>query len=245
MVFDKIFFAAAFVVIVSMLPFSANAFDITGGAPWQARVGPGLSASVGINGCLRDYCDDAWDTGASIGATVGFFYRIIPNLVVFAEIHTGHIPADFDGNRWGGWADVDNDNGLAFQVTGGAEFHLPLAGWVAPYMGFGMGFAYLGVWGEVDDLPGDQDGDFHGSLRGLDFQLKFGADFYPFSRVPNLSLGPVFNLGLPYWIKGCWKQDFGPDDDEECDDVDDEPFDIDDDETPFILYFGVLLRYGF
>ncbi|MCP4679679.1 MAG: porin family protein [Deltaproteobacteria bacterium] len=242
MALGKVFFAAAFIVVISVLPVSASAFDITGGAPWQARVGPGLNFSLGLNGCLRDFCDDTLDTSVSIGATAGFFYRIIPNLVVFGEIHTGHIPTDIGDTVFGFGADVDSDNGFAFQLTGGAEFHLPLAGWVAPYMGFGMGFAYLRVGGEVD-YPGNENEDFHGSLKGLDFQLRFGADFYPFSRVPNLSLGPILNVGMPLWLEQC----IDDGDDEECDDPDDfpEPWEIDDDDTPFIVFFGVQMRYGF
>ncbi len=228
-----------FAAFIIGMPSAALAFDITGGPAWRNRVGPGLSFGLGLNGCARDYCDRDLDTGASIGATFGFFWRIIPNLVVFGELHTGHIPADMD--RYAGIWDVDNDNVFAFQATGGAEFHLPLTGWVAPYAGFGMGFAYLGIWGDFDI---DNDEEFHGSLRGLDFQLRFGADFYPFSRVPSLSLGPVFYFGLPYWVKACWEQEFG-DGDRECDDPDDEPFDLDDDDTPFIVFIGVGMRYGF
>ncbi len=226
-----------FVAFIIGTPRTALAFDVTGGSTWQDRVGPGISFSVGLNGCARDYCDDVWDTGVSIGATVGFFWRIIPNLVVFGEMHTGHIPADAD--RFYRLGEVDNDNAFAFQATAGAEFHLPLTGWVAPFAGFGMGFAYLGLWGEYDTVISDEE--FHNSLRGLDFQLRFGADFYPFSRVSSLSLGPVFFFGLPYWTNACWEVDG----DRECDDPDDLPFDIDDDDTPFIIYIGVGMRYGF
>lgn len=216
-------------------PSGAVAFDITGGPVWQNRVGPGISFSLGLNGCMREYCDDEWDTGVSIGATVGFLYRIIPNLVVFADIHTGHIPVDYESP-----VDVDNDNAFVFQITGGAEFHLPVTGWLSPYFGFGMGFAYLGVWGEFDlqDNP-----EFHGSLRGLDFQLRTGADFFPFSRLPSFSLGPAIYWSLPYWITMCQESDL--DDGEECDDPEDMVPENLDDDLPFILYFGIAGKYTF
>jgi hypothetical protein len=233
----KTFLAVLFFVGFYVWAQKANAFDMTGGQVWRDRVGPGLSFSLGINGCAREYCDDVWDTGASIGATVGFLYRIIPNLVVFVDIHTGHIPTDFDSGDSA--LDVDHDNGFAFQVTGGAEFHLPITGWLAPYGGFGMGFAYLGVWGEYD-LPDNPE--FHSSLRGLDFQMRFGADFFPFSRVPNLSMGPALFLGLPFWITMCSESDNS---DEECDEPDDMVGNIYDDDLPFIVYFGVMGKYMF
>jgi hypothetical protein len=239
MLSKKMLVATLFIVFSVAAPLKAHAFDVTGGQVWHNRVGPGLSFSLGLNGCLRDYCDDVWDTGASIGSTVGFFYRIIPNLVVFADLHTGHIPVDYDSP-----VDVDKDNGFVFQATGGAEFHLPVTGWVAPFAGFGMGFAYLGVWGKYDIQNSPE---FHGSLRGLDFQLRFGADFFPFSQAPSLSIGPVLYWSIPHWITMCSKDERINYD--ECDDPDDM---LDnaflnnyDDDLPFILYFGVAGKYKF
>ncbi|MCP4603877.1 MAG: hypothetical protein GY847_25715 [Proteobacteria bacterium] len=234
----SVFFSA----LVTVSPNEADAYDITGGSAWANRVGPGLSFSLGLNGCLRDQCDDEWDTGVSIGSTVGIYYRAIPNLVIFIETHIGHIPVDAEEEF--PFLDVDNDNGMVLQVTGGAEFHIPLTGWVAPYFGFGMGYAYAGVWGEIDRPVGGND-DFHFSLHGIDFQLRFGADFYPFSRVPNFSLGPIFLMSFPYWPKACREVDSIDDGDRECDDVDDMDLFFDDDETPFIFYFGISGRYGF
>ncbi|MDJ0765467.1 MAG: hypothetical protein QNJ97_20975 [Myxococcota bacterium] len=227
-------------LLLTVLPSAGAAFDVTGGHTWYNRTGPGLSFSLGINGCAREYCDDVWDTGASIGATLGFFYRVIPNLVIFADIHTGHIPVDYDSGLPFGVGDLDDDNAFVFQATAGAEFHLPITGWLAPYAGFGMGFAYMGVWGDIEG-----GGDLHGSLRGVDFQLRFGADFFPFSRIDNLSFGPALYFGLPYWSKMCYEVESDLVNNDDCDDPDDMVGDDYDDELPFIVYFGIMGKYHF
>ena len=71
--------------------------------------------------------------------------------------------------------------------------------------------------------------------------MRFGADFYPFSRVPALSLGPALFWSLPLWITMCREDE----DDEECDDPDDMVPENLDDDLPFILYFGIMGKWMF
>jgi hypothetical protein len=234
----NVFCILIFVGFVNVLPRAADAFDITGGRPWADRTGPGVTLSLGFNNCLDEYCDDVWDTALSIGSHVGFYYQIIPNAAIYVDVHMGHIRSDMDGR--------DDDSGFMFQSNAGGEFHLPITGWVAPYFGFGIGFAYVGVWGDVTRpgfLPND---DFHHALFGFNFDLKFGANFYPFSRLPTFGLGPIFRFGFPIWTKACGEYN-GVD---ECDDIDElnvgfNPMGIDDDDDPVLFFFGVNAKYGF
>ncbi len=223
--------AIAFAVLaVTLVVETGQAFDITGGSAWRRRTGPGLSFGLGLNNCLRDICsdNDYLDTRASIAAMIGFFYRIIPNLVIYVDVQTGHVGVNARG--------ADDDNAFMFHASAGGEFHLPLTGWVAPYTGFGMGFAYLGAWWKI---AGD---DYHVALLGLNFDLKIGADFFPFSSVPNLSLGPIFRFGFPVWITGCQDEEYWED---KCDDVDDIGYFDDEDDRPHLFFTGVIGRYKF
>jgi len=207
----------------------AQQWELTGGPPWENRVGPGIMLAIGGNDCTDDFCDDVWDTSffGSIAGTVGFFYRIIPNVVVLVEIHTGYIKTD------AGW--VDNDKGFLFEVTPAAEFHGPITGWLDTFIGLGVGFAYLGFWGE--DFV---DTNMHHSLRGLNFEVRTGVDVYPFSKVPNLGGGVLFRLGLSYWPKMCVEVR----DADECDEPDDLSVDHNDD-LPFLVHLGLTVKYGF
>ena len=230
--------------ILLATPTATKAFDVTGGRAWEDRVGPGLTVSIGLNGCARGYCDEVWGTGASFGSTVGFYWRVIPNLVIFGDSHFGHIPVDVRHSRYFRDWDVYHETGFVFQTTGGAEFHLPITDWVAPYAGMGIGFAYLGMWG--DDYTHRVHRGFHYSLRGIDFQMRFGADFYPFKKVPQLGIGPLLQVGIPAWITACYEQDW--DGYKRCDDPDSLALGdirVRDGYSPIIVYFGAGMRYGF
>ena len=207
-------------------------WEITGGSAWEERVGPGLMLAIGGNDCTDDYCDDYHRTNflGSIAGTVGFFYRIIPNVAVFVDLHTGYVNSH--------WPDINNDHGFLFQTIGGGEFHVPITGWVDAYVGFGMGFAYLGFWGEHRR----SDADIHRSLKGVDFELRTGSDFYPFSRVPTRGVGPFFRLGMVYWASACLEDDARNYD--ECDSPDDLG-NVFDNDLPFLVLFGAAIKYGF
>ena len=239
----RILYTTLFLTFLLAAPKTSQAFDVTGGRVWEDRVGPGIGVSLGLNGCAGDYCDRVWGTGAGFGSTVGFYWRVIPNLVVFGDFHFGHLSVHAADPYFREW-DVHNENGFVFQTTGGAEFHLPITNWVAPYAGMGIGFAYLGVWG--DDYRHRDYRGFHYSLRGVDFQLRFGADFYPFRKVPNLGLGPMLHVGIPAWITACWEEDW--DGVHRCDDPDSfvhGDIRFREGYSPAIVYFGAGMRYGF
>lgn len=240
----RIIYSIILATLLLAAPKSSEAFDITGGRPWDERVGPGISLSVGGNGCSRGYCDDVWGTGVSFGSTVGFYWRVIPNLVVFGDFHFGHMPINIHHSPYFRDWDVHNETGFVFQTTGGAEFHLPITAWVAPYAGMGIGFAYLGMW--ADDYRHRDHRGFHYSLRGIDFQMRFGADFYPWRRVPNLAIGPLLQVGIPAWVTACWEQDW--DGAHQCDDPDARvhgDMRVRDGYSPIIVYLGAGMRYGF
>ena len=234
---------AIFVAFFTFFPKPGEAFDVTGGRVWENRVGPGIFFSLGFNGCAKDYCHYVWDTGPSAGTTVGFFWRVIPNLVIFGDFHFGHISVDASHYPYfRDWRIVD-DEGFVFQTTGGAEFHLPLANWVAVHSGLGLGFAYFGVWGDDLSQPGNRR--FHYSYRGFDFQMRFGADFYPFVRVKNLGIGPILNVGIPAWITACYDHEW--DNFHGCEDPDklNQAMRINRGDSPIIIYFGIAMKYGF
>ena len=106
------------------LPAAAGNWQLDGGEAWRQRVGPGLYAGLGGVGCGEDhFCNDhdAWDSSliGSLDGTVGFFWRIIPNVVVFIDLSTALLPASARG--------MDSDRGFLFRTVGGAEFHVPMA----------------------------------------------------------------------------------------------------------------------
>jgi hypothetical protein len=205
----------------------------TGGPVWAMRTGPGVGGVLGINQCFRDYCNHHWDTLASISATGMFIYRIMPNLAVFVDVHIGHLGADSQYYK--------NDQGVVFGATGGAEFHLPIGGWFDPYVGFGMGYAFLGLFGEMENVPWLSDIEAKNKLHGLNFEMRFGADFFLLGNVPTFSLGPQFRIGFPLWLTHCWERG----DLDDC--VQREDFEprLDGDDSPFLFHFGVAAKYGF
>lgn len=248
---------SAVIVVITLLVMAAAAqakgkWELNGGPAWKKRVGPGVALAIGGNDCTGDYCDDVWDTnfGGSFGGTFSFLWRIIPNAVVYADIHTGYINTDIDAMNL---ADVDNDRGFLFQAVAGAGFHVPITGWLEAHLGFGIGYAYLGSWGEFDLNPPAQDVDFHVSFRGVDFEFKTGADFYPFSSIPTLGFGLLLRVGFVYWPTACVETDDGNDNNDGCEnpmDLQDEApgsrlANIDDGDLPFIIFFGAQGLYSF
>lgn len=203
----------------------AAEWELTGGPPWTERVGPGLMASVSGNDCTDIYCLDHWKTGywGSIGGSLGFYYRVVPNLVLLAEAYFGLVNTEAD------W--LDNDRGLLFQATGAAEFHGPIAKWADSYVGLGIGFALLAFQGQAD---GDETRE---SLKGINFEIRTGIDFYPFLRAPKLGFGPFFKLGMPWWISGCQNTNG----DKTCG----SPDDLGMEDLPFLVHFGAALKFGF
>lgn len=210
------------------LPASAGNWQLNGGAPWKQRVGPGLYAGLGGVVCGEDdFCRDhhAWDSHlvGSLDATLGFFWRIIPNAVVFVDVGTALLPASVRG--------MNHDHGFLFRTVGGAEFHVPITGWVEAYGGFGIGFALLRFRGEIDAT----DETVKDTLLGVDFELRTGATFYFFSRAPGLGFGPYYRAGLVFWPTSCHDVDGH----EECDEPEDQ------DHLPFMHHIGLELRYNF
>ncbi|MDD5309260.1 MAG: outer membrane beta-barrel protein [Deltaproteobacteria bacterium] len=237
--------AACVALPITAAAQSTIAWDITGGREWQNRTGPGIMAGIGGNDCTDHYCDDhRWDTSffGSIGGTLGFFYRIIPNAAVFVDGDLGYMNTSLDN--------MDDDKGMLFELVAGGEFHVPATGWLDPYMGFGMGFAYLGGWATTK-IHGNQyihSLDYYESLKGFDFEIKIGVDVYPFSSVPNLALGPMFRLGMPLWLDVCIDIEDGYDECKSPDDMEDElqayrVGDFDKGDLPFLVHFGLYMKY--
>lgn len=230
--------AALLMILATFAPKQSSAFDITGGSVWQNRVGPGIGVGLGLNGCGDGICRRDWGTRYSIGGTVGFHYRLIPNIVIFGDIHTGHFAVDWDQQGM----DVDKDNGFIFEVVAGAEFHVPITGWVAPYAGLGMGWAYVGSWVHQEN----PDHDHHFRFTGFDFQVRIGADFFPFPSAPNISLGPALLMSFPIWIRSCAETD----DNQECSHPDEaDEFELVDpnrrDDLPKLAFIGILAKFWF
>ncbi|MCP4679563.1 MAG: hypothetical protein GY854_29545 [Deltaproteobacteria bacterium] len=223
----------------------SDSWVLTGGPPWEARVGPGIMLAVGGNDCTNDLCDDVLDTSffGSIGGTAGFFYRIIPNLVVLLDVHLGHVNTDMISDTGPDEHDLEDDRGFLFQAVTGAEFHGPITGWLDTYIGLGIGFAYLKASGKYNN--DDADGDLLLSFRGLDFELRTGVDVYPFSAIPTLGMGVLFRLGMVYWPKACIEHNSDTFmDQDECRNPDNADW-LDDEDLPFLVHLGFAFRYGF
>ncbi len=234
---------AAFCCVIT-LSMSASAqrqvaFDITGGPAWQLRTGPGVMLTLGGNTCLREYCDEVWDTGffGSFGASYGFFYRIIPNAVAFAELHTGYIHTEREIDPLGN--PLRDDGGFLFQLTVGGEFHLPVTGWLDPYAGLGIGFAHLGLDAEYKDQKNDTIKD---SFNGFNFEMRVGVDVYPISSLPTLGVGPQMRLGLVAWPDQgvCSDNDLTGLEDQCGNDSAAVGAD-----RPFLFHLGLAAKYGF
>lgn len=216
---------------LTSLAGTSGTWDITGGLPWKNRVGPGVMLALGGNDCTDEMCDDDFDTsfGGSFGATAGFFYRFLPNLSAFVDFHFGYINSDVEGMR--------DDKGFLFQTIVGAEFHAPITGWLDAYLGLGIGFAYLRGTGELVTTDADTSEDF----KGVDFELRIGADVYPFSAVPTLGAGLMFRLGMVHWPTTCFDDGTSS---KECDDPGDAYW-VEKDDLPFLVHFGMTVKYGF
>ena len=221
-------------IFLSLATVSTSAFtgekaaelELTGGPPWTNRVGPGLMASVSGNDCTDVFCENQWRTGywGSIGGSVGFYYRILANLVVLAEANLGRVKT---GANW-----LDEDMGLLFGAAAAAEFHGPIMKWLDSYVGFGIAYSHLRFQGESAQSGGQTD-----SLQGINFELRTGLDFYPFMRAPKLGMGPFFKLGMPWWIHGCT--------DAEGEKTCGYPNDVGMDDLPFLVHFGFAVKVGF
>jgi hypothetical protein len=224
-------------VTAAALPASAL-WVITGGEVWAKRTGPGITLALGGNTCTDDYCDSDIDVKliGSFGSTLGFYYRLMPNLGLYADFHVGYVNTNYNG----GVDVIKDDKGFIFQTTFGAAFHAPITGWLDAYVGLGLGYALLRFKANYDDRW-----DMVLSLRGFNTELKIGADVYPISSAPTFGVGPIFRLGFTAWPKACVKQD---DEDFVCRGTD-EHDDLDGfdrlDNTPFLIFVGLQARYGF
>ncbi|MCK9460087.1 MAG: hypothetical protein M0R80_10650 [Proteobacteria bacterium] len=227
---------AALAIAVALLgawPSTAHSWTLDGGAPWKGRVGPGLYAAIGGVACGEDdFCNDhhAWDSRlfGSLDGIVGFQFRVIPNLVIFFDLSTALLPSSRDH--------YDHDRGFLFRTVGGAEFHVPILGWLEAYAGFGIGFAFLRFRGELDT---ENDQLVKETLMGVDFELRTGATVYLFSKAPGLGFGPYYRAGLVYWPTYCHEVEG----DGDCEEVDD--YDFDQHDLPFLHHVGIELRYVF
>jgi opacity protein-like surface antigen len=239
-------------LIIASLPASAEesmGWSLSGGPVWERRTGPGATLAIGGNSCTGDLCDNSVDTNlfGSFGATFGFQYRLMPNLVVYGDLHTAYLNTDAD---WG--SNLRDDKGFLFQFIAGAEFHVPFTGWLDAYLGLGLGYALL----RAKAFNGSEDANWEQviSLRGVDIEMKIGVDVYPFSAVPNLALGVLFRWGFTIWPTVCFSDDgnrtcsspkdsfnpYGSDyalwDENVSDDVSD---------TPFLVFIGLQAKYIF
>ena len=227
-------------VFVAIFTFAlqAAAWKPGGGAIWKKRTGFGLIAGIGSVMLTDDYYDDHWDQEffGSIGATIGVFYRLSPMVVFFIDFNTTYLRLDS--------SHYDDDRGVLAQVTGGAEFHFPIIGWLDAYVGGGIGHAFVLANGERD-RPHQNDDEFTFRAHALNFEMRTGATLYFFSKAPKLGLGPYFRLGIPLWLRACVD---GDNMEESCasrDDFDEPEIGIDEDDLPFIFHFGGELRYTF
>jgi len=226
---------------------TGGAFDIKGGPEWQKRNGFGLAAGFGGVQCLRDFCDDTWETkfGGSIEGYVGGVYRFMPNVAMYLDFTIGHINTDPEGGDWG-VRDIEDDKGMLIQIIVGAAFHVPITGWLDANLGFGVGYVYDGFWAELEYGGNQPDREVYSSYKGLDFELRTGATVYLFSKVPTLGFGPYLRFGFPLWFTACYDLEGV---DEDCD----WPEEVDDDlggfwefdDSPFLVQFGLEMIYGF
>jgi hypothetical protein len=215
-------------------------WSLRGGKPWRDRVGPGVSLAIGGNTCTKEYCTEVLDTRlvGSIAATLGLDWRVLPNLAAYFDLHIGYVNTDY--NNLGESTEWEDDRGMLLQTTLGAAFHVPFNGWLDAYLGFGMGFAMLKVTALADRI------DYAAKLYGINFEFKVGLDFYLFSRVPTLSLGPLFRIGFAAWPKLCIEHagqaasDCGKPDAQASQWGRPEYG-----ETPFLIFLGLAARYGF
>ncbi len=231
------FITVLFLALMTVTLPAAAQWDITGGEIWAARTGPGVALALGGNTCTDEFCDSILDVKffPSIAITPEFYYRIIPNVVAFADLHLGYLNTNY--NRGEG---IRDDKGMIFQITVGGEFHAPITGWLEAYLGLGFGYALLRFKGyntvaEWDEVI---------SFRGINTELKIGADVYPISAAPTFGVGLLFRMGFTGWPRVCYKQD---DDNFECGSPKEQNIEgfQDLEDTPFLVFLGLLARYGF
>ena len=82
-------------------------------------------------------------------------------------------------------------------------------------------------------------------LKDLNFELKLGGDFYLFSQIPTLAIGPLFRMGFAVWPSLCIDQ---AGEDTSCNDPDSQASEWDLTEygdPPFLVFLGLSTRYGF
>jgi hypothetical protein len=242
-------------VILSIFTFlvlfttAATAFDITGGSAWKSRNGFGITGGLGGANCIDDFCDETIDSnlmGSFLGF-VGMDYRFIPNLSLYADFTAAYVNTDVDHWNIAGipFGDIDNDRGFLMTIIVGAAFHLPVVTWLDLYLGFGIGYSYMGFWAELE--RGNSEYDLYLSYKGLDFELRTGATVYLFSKAPTFGLGPFFRAGFPAWITACYDDDDGNDDCDSPDDIEDNTVSLlaEVEESPVLFEVGVEIRYGF
>ena len=222
-----------------------SGWTLTGGRVWERRTGPGASLAIGGTSCTGDFCDQTLDVNlfGSFAGTLGFMYRIIPNVVVFLDLNTSYINTDMAD-------DMQDNKGFLFQAVAGGEFHLPITGWLDAYLGFGVGYALLRAKAHhvYSSASGIGEWDEVLSYRGVDLEMKLGGDVYPFSRLPTLSLGVLFRMGFAIWPTACIDQ--GGDKtctDPESDFYRESPPDgwSQVSETPFLVFIGLTAKYTF
>lgn len=233
---NRLLGTVSFFVAMS-ITYTAAAWDITGGETWENRTGPGVALAIGGNTCTDEFCDSTLDVKfvPSIAVTPEFYYRLMPNLVVYGDVHIGYLNTNYYGGQG-----IKDDKGMIFQVTAGGAFHAPITGWLDAYVGLGLGYALLRFKGHNTIAGWDE----VISLRGVNTELKIGADVYPISAAPTFGAGLLLRLGFTAWPRVCHKQD---DDDFECEkpkDAEIEGFE-DLENTPFLVFLGLQARYGF
>jgi opacity protein-like surface antigen len=229
-------------------------WSIQGGKPWRDRMGPGITFAVGGNDCTGNYCDDILDASliGSIAGTLGAYWRFIPNLSAFIDVHAGYVNTDHrdvylmrEATSGGNELDqrvIKDDFGLLVQATAGAQAHFPFTGWFEAYLGFGVGFAMLR---SKSNLAGV--GDFIKTHKGINFELKIGTDFYLFSRIPTFGLGPLFRMGFTVWPSLCIEYE-GSTMSSSCGNPDAQASDSELPayaDTPFLIFLGLSGRYAF
>ncbi len=247
----KMSLATLALLVATVAAVPASGYSIKGDAVWQKRNGFGIAAGFGGVDCLRDYCDDTWETrfGGSIEGYVGGVYRFMPNLAMYFDFTIGHINTDPEGSDIG-VRDIDNDKGMLIQVLVGAAFHVPITGWLDAHLGFGLGYVYTGWWAEIEPGGNAPNQDVYASFKGLDMELRMGATVYLFSGAPTFGFGPYLRLGFPIWFSACYDIEDGADDCGTPEDIDDDlrddtGFNWEVDEGPFLVQFGLEMVYGF
>ncbi len=195
-------------------------WEITGGAAWAKRVGPGVMGYVGGVDCTDRFCDNGWNSQlvGSAAAAFGMYYRLIPNAAIFAEAHAGYLNVD----RF----KATDEHGLSVQFTVGGSFHTPIFDWLDLSVGLGLGYALL--WATALEIS---DEELNHILHGITFEFRTGADIFPFDNAPTLAIGPIFKLGMPVWVAY---------------DTEESSFKVwERGDLPLLVFWGIGFKYGF